>query len=583
MAIDNLWDEVEERYFPAIADDTKKLNKVLKSLYGLDLKPDFDTLESVVGGEDISLSQLNNIAREVVEAEVISNEFSGFGYNNPDALRITEQVTETTKSLGTTLKSLKGRKYKELKKTRADLKKNKNNIVILKNLRKEANTIDDFFWGNKKEKGLYDLSDNTVRIPESVECYHANRSNIVQLDNEIGKIKQRYQNFDKSLSPEKELNLLINETKTGFGKSKLVKDCIKAEFYEGLVILKKLNLEMKDVKKDVSGYIEKKKYETISMRSPKYWNNQPIPTDNVIFKANDGMWYDVKTFVQVNDAILKIVVKDNSLNKGSLDDIAYKCEQWVLNNIKYESDEVIAKQPEFWQKPTETLQRGMGDCEDQAYLVASLMLNTEKMPTDRVRVVAGEVKEGGHAWVEYRRKKDDQHVILDTTYKPTSEKIEKRLTTANMNDYVKRYFAANNEHSWDLGNPNDYLTIRTVDKPEPLPEPKKQKKSVLLSEELKKLELPLDTRYHVIEDVLQGRVSSNGWISRIELLDTAIDSLSNTNSLPKTNYPMEVYEKLNDFYNNGYLGKVALFSDQNKETIELGINNLYQFAQKVHA
>jgi hypothetical protein len=59
--------------------------------------------------------------------------------------------------------------------------------------------------------------------------------------------------------------------------------------------------------------------------------------------------------------------------------------------------------------PDECLKRGMGDCDDTAFLMCSLL----QALGVRARVVLGEWKGGGHAWVEAWV--DGQGGILETT------------------------------------------------------------------------------------------------------------------------------------------------------------------------
>ncbi|MDP6443225.1 MAG: transglutaminase-like domain-containing protein [Pirellulaceae bacterium] len=75
--------------------------------------------------------------------------------------------------------------------------------------------------------------------------------------------------------------------------------------------------------------------------------------------------------------------------------------KYVAERIPYEQDD-----GDFWQFPSETLQLGRGDCEDKAFLCASLLL-AAGVPPNRVRVVIGALigedrDPGGHAWPMYQ-------------------------------------------------------------------------------------------------------------------------------------------------------------------------------------
>jgi hypothetical protein len=87
--------------------------------------------------------------------------------------------------------------------------------------------------------------------------------------------------------------------------------------------------------------------------------------------------------------------------------------EWLRFNIRYESDIENYGDSDYWQFPTETLQRRSGDCEDFAFLAASLL---RAKGYSNARVIYGSVTFGldqylrglgvtpssqGHMWVEY--------------------------------------------------------------------------------------------------------------------------------------------------------------------------------------
>lgn len=81
-----------------------------------------------------------------------------------------------------------------------------------------------------------------------------------------------------------------------------------------------------------------------------------------------------------------------------------KCYYWVAQNIKYVPDYSLGA-AEYWLYPSQTIQRGKGDCEDFAILLCSL-IRAKGTPAEEVRVVAGLVSSDaelvGHAWVELK-------------------------------------------------------------------------------------------------------------------------------------------------------------------------------------
>lgn len=99
---------------------------------------------------------------------------------------------------------------------------------------------------------------------------------------------------------------------------------------------------------------------------------------------------------------------------GNNDDVALVTAQWVAKNITYTTDLLLYGAAEHWSDPRETLHYGAGDCEDFAFLLASLLLNNGVDPS-RVRVYIGTANGVGHAWVGYRRQSDDKWINLDAT------------------------------------------------------------------------------------------------------------------------------------------------------------------------
>jgi predicted transglutaminase-like cysteine proteinase len=100
-----------------------------------------------------------------------------------------------------------------------------------------------------------------------------------------------------------------------------------------------------------------------------------------------------------------------------------KIATWVQRNIKYVTDEENYGASEFWAPPIFTLAKASGDCEDGAFLIASLALNAG-VPADRIRMYGGLVDagagapSGGHGWVGYLRESDNEWVAVDFSYYP---------------------------------------------------------------------------------------------------------------------------------------------------------------------
>jgi len=136
---------------------------------------------------------------------------------------------------------------------------------------------------------------------------------------------------------------------------------------------------------------------------------------------------DVREFIceQDNQKIKKIIKEliDNeglpqNRDEGSFDKRANIIWKWIAENIKYELDAKAQRILDFWQFPAETLALGEGDCEDCAFLLASLLIASGISPFC-VRVVFGKVcfpdgNEVGHCWPVYRSE-SGSWIILEST------------------------------------------------------------------------------------------------------------------------------------------------------------------------
>ncbi|MFX0197290.1 MAG: transglutaminase domain-containing protein [Candidatus Hodarchaeota archaeon] len=143
---------------------------------------------------------------------------------------------------------------------------------------------------------------------------------------------------------------------------------------------------------------------------------------------------------QIKDLAYTIVDKTDSNDQK-----AHKILMWVYENIPYKTDEENYGVPEFWALPTETLQKGCGDCEDQAFLIHSLLLNAD-VPYDRIKTFGGLVEAGenaplgGHGWTVYRRETDNEWVVLDACYYFDDTPIADRLSLREDTKYVDDFF-----------------------------------------------------------------------------------------------------------------------------------------------
>jgi hypothetical protein len=204
------------------------------------------------------------------------------------------------------------------------------------------------------------------------------------------------------------------------------------------------------------------------IRDAQFWNNKwqqaPITYSGRSLAVNknlENLVCDVKCFITPNDALLAEIIHDYRLKKENFNATAQAIQQFIVKFLDYADDDNTNECPEFWQFPFESLQSGIGDCEDGAILMASLMIQTG-IPAYRVKVAAGYVQEsptaplGGHAYCIYladRKNQEQEWVIMDWCYYEDSPLAPESKPLAKLGGYNRCYsdiwFTFNNEYSWN--------------------------------------------------------------------------------------------------------------------------------------
>lgn len=192
-------------------------------------------------------------------------------------------------------------------------------------------------------------------------------------------------------------------------------------------------------------------------KDEKYWNDKH-PTLDQMYRGrplpnNTDYEIDVRHFIWFDDIVLKALVTSHELHSDSNDETALLVQQFVRKYLKYESDTMLGAS-EYWLFPAESYAMKIGDCEDGAILMASLLLNA--LPVEhhwRVRVAAGFVQsdgsEGGHAYVTYCRCSDNEWVILDWCYYPDEAiAVAKKPMAKDVPMYKEIWFSFNHLHAW---------------------------------------------------------------------------------------------------------------------------------------
>jgi len=143
------------------------------------------------------------------------------------------------------------------------------------------------------------------------------------------------------------------------------------------------------------------------------WNNKRPKTNwrysgRTLLGSNTLIRLDPRIFYQTDYTLPRVSGTNDEKALNALDHVKY--------NIKYTPDE-----GEFWQFAYETKKRKKGDCEDGSILMANIMINSG-IPWWRVRLNAGNVQGGGHAYVTYLRESDNQWYVMDWCFFYTESK-----------------------------------------------------------------------------------------------------------------------------------------------------------------
>lgn len=136
--------------------------------------------------------------------------------------------------------------------------------------------------------------------------------------------------------------------------------------------------------------------------------------------------------------------------------------RWVMENIHYVPDPQGQQLLDYWQFPAETLALREGDCEDFAFLLASLLLGSG-ISSYCVRVVIGKIMlneetEEHHAWVVYKNEKG-QWCLLEAVQNTGSATGRFRpVESYTMEKKFPRYepiLCLNTEHVWQVVHQQD--------------------------------------------------------------------------------------------------------------------------------
>lgn len=192
----------------------------------------------------------------------------------------------------------------------------------------------------------------------------------------------------------------------------------------------------------------------------EYWTNR-FPKRQVIYLAQNSNPRDVRTFVFERSYILDNIINNYNLRGTTDEETMLNCCLLVQDHIKYIGDDVSYLQAEFWQNPEDTVARSSGDCEDGAILMKSLTL-CAGIPDWKVKIVAGLVEGGGHAYCTYIRD-DDTQCVMDWCYWPNRLPVNDRPSMDREVHYKEIWFSFNNMYTF-AETKTTYASGKVLDK-----------------------------------------------------------------------------------------------------------------------
>jgi hypothetical protein len=218
-----------------------------------------------------------------------------------------------------------------------------------------------------------------------------------------------------------------------------------------------------------------------NVRSAAQWNwdgdfivhNPIIPASRYIPGTKKKYFVDIREFLtSEKNAVMKQAIGSIredlppaekalflSHERGSFDLRLRKVTSFITKNIKYRPG---TRNMDEWMFPEETLAKESGDCEDRAFLLASMLISSG-ISSYMVRVALGKIyrqstKESfDHVWVMYKNESGLWMLIEPQLYSARAQehttlllKGKRRIPDETI-EYIP-YFVFNGDHMWGIKN-----------------------------------------------------------------------------------------------------------------------------------
>lgn len=197
---------------------------------------------------------------------------------------------------------------------------------------------------------------------------------------------------------------------------------------------------------------------------------------NVDVRTDIREWMTGADMAEIKKVLEAVPDLPRTKSPGDFDRRAWLIWRWVVSNIDYRLNEPATdpsdpttQLAEFYQFPAETIALRKGDCEDSAFLLASLLV-ASGISEYCVRVVMGTVKwdtrspSEGHVWVIYKDESGIWRVLEPTINSGDLPKVASPTNWPSADVQSKKgrrpwyvpSLGVNATHVWAIGEiPND--------------------------------------------------------------------------------------------------------------------------------
>ena len=198
--------------------------------------------------------------------------------------------------------------------------------------------------------------------------------------------------------------------------------------------------------------IDEINFKTTEEQRAEFWNNKYPKNDIIYLAREDKIRFDVRNFIIPKDIIIQNILKENKLIGKDNDETALNCLIWIINNIKWVSDNSQFGFNEQWDFPSECIYRKKADCEGGTHLLISMWRNAN-IPAYRCKAAIGWANNGKdkfyHSYPIYLRESDNEWVVMDWNSAEVSAIEVKDRTKAKENPFYNNPdFTFNDEYSW---------------------------------------------------------------------------------------------------------------------------------------